>query len=241
MSEPLPVHNENERKVRARKNLTYLLLFSIVMFFAALTSAYVVSKGSADYWVQFPIPAAFYWSTALILVSSLTIQLALVAAKRGQGGRSAVLLLITLLLGVGFTWSQFKGWGTLVENGYNLVSKVMGAKGAYGTDFTIVHKGAPLELVDGNYFDSSDVQHIRPLNAEMDEYKNTASSYFYVLTGAHWVHLLAGLIALVFMAVKALLGRYSAQDHTGLWQGALYWHFLAGLWVYLLSFLAFVH
>lgn len=241
MSEPIPELNEKERKFRARKNLTYLLLFSIVMFFAALTSAYVVSKGSADYWVVFRIPKAFYWSTGLIVVSSLTIQLALMAAKRGQGRRSAVLLLITLVLGVGFTWSQFKGWGELVDNGYNLVSKVMGGKGAYGTDYTILHKGVPLERVDGNYFSPDDVEHVRPLNAEMDEYKNTASSYFYVLTGAHWVHLLVGLVAVAVMAVMALLGRYTAEDHTGLWQGTLYWHFLAGLWVYLLSFLAFVH
>jgi cytochrome c oxidase subunit 3 len=242
MSEPVDTTpSETERMFRARKNLTYLLLFSIVMFFAGLSSAYVVSKGSTDYWVTFRIPKAFYYSTAIILASSLSIQLALVMAKRGKGRATAGLLVLTLALGIGFTWSQFKGWGELIDNGYNVVGKVMNAKGTYGTDFTILRKGLPLELADSSYYAADDPQHTRPLNAEIDEYKNTASSYFYILTAAHWIHLLVGLIALVFMAVNALLGRYTAEDHVGLWQGTLYWHFLAGLWVYLLSFLAFVH
>lgn len=242
MSEPTTIApDENERKFRARKNLTYLLLFSIVMFFMALSSAYVVSKGSTDYWVSFRIPKAFYYSTAVILLSSVAIQLALGAAKRGQGRAAAGWLAITLVLGLGFTWSQFKGWDELMDKGYYMVSRVMGGKGTYGTDFTILRKGVPMAFADGSYYAADDAAHARPLNAEMEDYKNTASSYFYILTWAHWVHLLVGLIAVVVMTVKALLGRYSAGDHVGLWQGTLYWHFLAALWVYLLSFLAFVH
>jgi heme/copper-type cytochrome/quinol oxidase subunit 3 len=43
------------------------------------------------------------------------------------------------------------------------------------------------------------------------------------------------------MLGMALRARYTKEDHVGLWAGAMYWHFLGGLWVYLLLFLLFVH
>jgi cytochrome c oxidase subunit III len=238
---------EEEARIRARRTLTSFMLFAIVMFFAALLSAYVVSKGSTDYWVRFSLPKVFWVSTAIILVSSVTAQLALRSARVGQGRASALLLGLTLVLGLAFTWTQFKGWGQLFERGYALMSRVKSIQGTYGTDYSITRRDAltgndiPLELVSGEYFRVDDPQHTRPLNAEMDEFKNTAGSYFYVLTYAHWAHLVGGLIALLVMGVKAFLGRYSPQRHVGLWAGVLYWHFLTGLWVAILSFLAFVH
>ena len=78
---------ELQRKVRTRKLVTYLIVFAIVMFFAGLTSAYVVSM-SSGYWVDITLPAAFYVSTAAILLSSVFVQLALVAARSGASNSS---------------------------------------------------------------------------------------------------------------------------------------------------------
>ena len=75
----------------------------------------------------------------------------------------------------------------------------------------------------------------------IEDYQNTASSYFYILTVGHWVHLAGGLVVLMVLTFKALRGRYSPENHTGIWQGTMYWHFLGGLWVYLLLLIAFVH
>ena len=55
------------------------------------------------------------------------------------------------------------------------------------------------------------------------------------------VNVLFGLLAIAIMVVMAMRGRYTATDHVGLWAGATYWHFLGGLWIYLLLFLLFVH
>lgn len=232
---------EAQARTRARRTLTWFLLFAISMFFAALLSAYVVSKGSTDYWVHFNIPTIFLFSTGLIIVSSITAQLALIAAGKGRGGAVPGLLLATLVLGLGFTWTQFKGWNTLFEEGYALISRLGSIEGTYGVDYTITRRGAALDKVGDSYFLVSDTQHARPLNAEMDEFKNTASSYFYVLTYTHWLHVLGGLLALVVMLFKAVRRRYPAGAHVGLWAGVMYWHFLAGLWVLILSFLTFVH
>lgn len=229
-----------DRAFRTRKLVTYLFIGAIVMFFAGLTSAYVVSK-SGGYWVHIRIPTAFYYSTAAILLSSVFAQLALVNARKGAKGPIPALVGITLVLGVVFTWSQFKGWGELVDRGMHVVGKVLMANGEYGVDYSFSKDGRQLILENGNFYLPDDVAGANPLNADLEEHMNTSSSYFYVLTAAHLAHLAFGLLSLAVMLVMAVMGRYSSKDHDGLWAGVVYWHFLGGLWVYLLLFLGFVH
>lgn len=62
---------------------------------------------------------------------------------------------------------------------------------------------------------------------------NLHSGFFYVLTGAHGLHLLGGVIALGYVFRQALLNRYTPGQHESLKLAATYWHFLDGLWVYL--------
>lgn len=242
MSEATIATTERDNKVRARKNLTYLLLFAIVMFFAALSSAYVVSKSSTDYWLSFRVPKAFYYSTATILVSSLTVQMALMTVRKGNGRGAALWLTITLMLGVAFSFSQFSGWAELASRKMSLVTdKITMTQGVYGVDYTITRKGIPLVQVDGQFYLPDDAAHAKPLNAEMADFWNASSGYFYVLTVGHWIHLLGGLIMLLILSIRAFLRRYNAAYHTGVWQGAIYWHFLGGLWVYLLLFISLAH
>lgn len=230
----------HQRKIRSRKLITYLILFAIVMFFAGLTSAYVVSMTNA-YWVDFEIPSAFYWSTAFILLSSVFIQMALGAAKKDRKKSIVPLLVITLILGIAFTVSQFSGWGELVEKGNYVTGNFEQMKGEYGVDYRIMKGEQVLEKVGEQFFLPDDINRERPMNSELREQRNTSSSYFYALTGAHLGHLGFGLVSLVVMVVMGIMMKYSANDHVGLWAGTMYWHFLGGLWVYLLLFLAFIH
>jgi cytochrome c oxidase subunit 3 len=66
---------------------------------------------------------------------------------------------------------------------------------------------------------------------------NPHSSFFYLLTGVHGVHLLGGILALDYLLLRtwrrnqdagALSKRQTATDVTG-----IYWHFMGGLWVFL--------
>lgn len=233
---------EAQRSVRSRKLITYLLLFAIVMFFAGLTSAYLVSRSSADYWVIIALPQAFYFSTAFILLGSTTMYGALWAARRGKRSLILPMLGMTLLLGIGFGRYQWQGWSELHEKGnFFSFSNVLQPSGMYGTDYLIEMNGVPLVNEGGQFFLPDDVARTRPLNADMAEQVNGASQYLYMLTWAHFAHVAFGFLSLVVMLVMAGLGRYTTTDHVGLWAGGLYWHFLGGLWVYLLLFLLFVH
>lgn len=61
-----------------------------------------------------------------------------------------------------------------------------------------------------------------------------ASSFFYVLTAAHAFHLLGGVTALVYVDVQALRLRLGPAKRTAIDVSAIFWHFLDGVWLYLM-------
>ena len=63
---------------------------------------------------------------------------------------------------------------------------------------------------------------------------NPSSSFFYLLTGAHGVHLAGGLIALYYITLEAWRYRLGPAKRTLVEVTAIYWHFMDGLWIYIL-------
>ncbi|MBL7471991.1 cytochrome c oxidase subunit 3 [Robertkochia sediminum] len=110
--------NFQEKNARAKKMMLWFGMISIAMMFAGLTSAYVVSKSRPDWLQDFQIPAAFFYSTAAIVLSSLTFHLAGKAIKKEERQKSNVLLGITLALGLAFVVLQFVGFGEVIDAGY---------------------------------------------------------------------------------------------------------------------------
>lgn len=68
--------------------------------------------------------------------------------------------------------------------------------------------------------------------------QSLAAFGFYVLTFLHAVHVLAGLVPLVFIAVRAYRGRYGTGDYEGIHLVGMYWHFLAVTWIAIFAVLA---
>jgi cytochrome c oxidase subunit 3 len=66
---------------------------------------------------------------------------------------------------------------------------------------------------------------------------NPSSSFFYLLTGAHALHLLGGLAALLYLTFEAWRYRLGPAKRTMVEVTALYWHFMDGLWIYILALL----
>lgn len=67
-----------------------------------------------------------------------------------------------------------------------------------------------------------------------------ASSYLYLITGFHVLHLLAGLISLIVVSVKSVLEKYNSDNYLGVELSIIYWHFLGALWIYLFLFLKYI-
>jgi len=176
-------------KIATGKVLLWLGIGSIVMIFAGLTSGLIVREAEGN-WISIVMPPAFYFSTAVILLSSLTMQGAVMAIKKNNFNSSKTYLIITLGLGLAFIFSQFLGYNSLVN------------QGVFFTGGT------------------------------------ASASFFYAITGLHLAHLLGGLLSLIYVNGKTIMGKYNADNYLGMSLCGMYWHFLDGLWIYLFLFLS---
>ncbi len=104
------------KKIHPHKFTLWVGLGSIVMMFAGLTSAYIV-KGSQPDWATVEMPKLFYYSTAAIIASSITIQMALKAFKERNMMMYRRLITFTALLGTLFITLQILGFNQLWNSG----------------------------------------------------------------------------------------------------------------------------
>lgn len=111
--------NEHKR-IHPHKFTMWVAIGSIVMAFAGLTSAYIVKKNQSS-WLEFDLPMVFWYSTVVILVSSLTMHLAAKAFKAREMGRYRSLMTVTAALGILFIVLQYLGFVELEANNIALV------------------------------------------------------------------------------------------------------------------------
>ena len=141
MEEPKPT-----LAMQPKKFALWLFIVSIVMLFAALTSAYIVKQSDGN-WLSFELPSAFVLSTVIIALSSVTMHLAYKAARKDELGKVKTMLLSTVVLGILFLFTQYYSWSQLVENNVYFVSNY--ASGSFIYVFTGLHG---VHLVSGLVF-----------------------------------------------------------------------------------------
>jgi len=95
---------------------------AIIMMFAALTSAYIV-RHSQQNWLEFQLPKVFWYSTAVIIISSITMHLSLKAFRARERMRYRFLLGITAFLGVLFAVLQIIGFYDLYSRGIQIIGE----------------------------------------------------------------------------------------------------------------------
>ena len=99
-----------------------LALVAILMFFMALTSAYIVRKGLGGDWQPVPLPAVLWANTGILLLSSLTIELARRQLSRANSPGFRLWWALTTALGIAFLAGQLLAWRQLVAAGAFLKS-----------------------------------------------------------------------------------------------------------------------
>jgi cytochrome c oxidase subunit III len=118
--------------------LLAIAIGSMIMLFAGLTSAYVVRHGEGN-WQALTLPFQFYLSTAVILISSLTMNLALIKIKKNDYKASSTFLLYTFGLGFIFLGMQFSGWSNMIGSGVYFTGKNANASGSFFYMLTALH------------------------------------------------------------------------------------------------------
>lgn len=113
-------------KIAPQKFALYVACASIMMMFAAFTSAYIVRQAAGN-WLEFRLPNLFFVSTGVILLSSLTLQLSYQYFKQLKVQLYRGFLLITFALGLLFVVLQYQGWQAMYDIGIELTGNPSGA------------------------------------------------------------------------------------------------------------------
>jgi cytochrome c oxidase subunit III len=122
-----------QTKMPPHKLLLWVAIGSILMMFAAFTSAYVVRR-SAGNWYEFKLPDIFFLNTAVIVLSSITLHLSYTAFKQKKEQPYKMWLVVTFVLGLLFVVLQYKGWEAL---------------NAMGATFTVNPSSSFIYLISG--------------------------------------------------------------------------------------------
>jgi cytochrome c oxidase subunit III len=128
MSSEFKIIEESKKtlSMNPKKFAMWLFIASVIMLFAAWTSAYIVRRAEGN-WVYFDLPSLFTYTTVLILLSSVTMQWAYFAAKKDNLEMVKIAVGITAVLGVSFLIGQFIAWKELVNQSIHLVGNPSGS------------------------------------------------------------------------------------------------------------------
>ncbi len=206
--------NFGERLRRYRLGLI-VGLAAVVMLFVSLTSAYIVRQGLGT-WDMASNRYVSDWKP-------LSLPLALLITNT------------VLLLASSFTIEKARR-AALQEAAVAPVTAMPGI----AEDRQKPAPWLPLTLVLGLGFLTGQLLAWREL-ARRGFYLATSpsSSFFYVLTGMHALHLLGGMVALFYSALIVFRSRALERRRIVLDVTAWYWHFMALLWLYIFALLKF--
>jgi len=197
----------------------FFALAAVVMLFVSFTSAYIVRQGvgtwsdaSARYvtdWQPISLPPILWVNTIILLASSFTLAVARRVLSRNLQRNAA-------------PTSGMSSTEAPIVNGQRSIPW-LGITVVLGAGFLV-----------GQLLAWSEMRHLGIFVRS-----NPSSSFFYVLTGAHGLHLLGGVLALGYASLTSLLckpleTRFLVVDVT-----ALYWHFMDFLWIYIFALLHF--
>lgn len=132
------------RQIHPHKFTLWVAMGSILMMFAALTSAYIVKKNQSS-WLEFDLPEIFNYSTVVMLLSSVTVYLSVRAFKAGKMGNYRALVTVTAILGVLFIVMQWTGFKDLEAQDIALT----GSKSNSAASFLLVITGIHMVHVLG--------------------------------------------------------------------------------------------
>ncbi len=105
---------EQPISMHPKKFALWLFLVTVLMVFAALTSAYIVRQAEGN-WLEYELPEIFWITSGIVLLSSVSVQAAYFAAKKDNFLGLRIWMVLTVLLGIAFLVGQWYSWVALVD------------------------------------------------------------------------------------------------------------------------------
>ncbi len=181
-SGPVPAAAGTDRIGMSGPKIGLAVFLAVVgALFALFISAYFMRMEQSD-WRSVPLPRILWLNTSLLVLSSVSLQCALIAARDSDSGAVKFGLVTAGLTAMGFLTGQLIAWQELTSGGYVVSS-------------------------------------------------NPANGFFYLITGAHGLHIVGGLVALGRTTGAAWRDMPMDQLRSRIDLCALYWHFLLLVWL----------
>ncbi len=114
---------DQRKKIHPHKFTMWIAIASIIMMFAGLTSAYIVKRSQAN-WISFELPDIFWYSTIVIVLSSVALYFAQLFLKNRNSAKYKLLIATAFVLGLAFVAMQYIGFTQLWKNGFTLTNNV---------------------------------------------------------------------------------------------------------------------
>ena len=128
-----------DKQERAKKMMLWFGIISLVMSFAGLTSAFIVSSSREDWLVNAMLPSAFTYSTLIIVLSSVLLFFAKQSFKNNKSVITSLLLIGAFVLGIVFIYSQIQGFNQIIKSGYNFTGPTSNITISYIYVIAVVH------------------------------------------------------------------------------------------------------
>ncbi|MFA5010903.1 MAG: cytochrome c oxidase subunit 3 [Ignavibacteria bacterium] len=141
-------------------------------------------------------------NTILLLTSSLTVVIAIIALRRNQKTFSIYMLMFTVVAGGAFLVNKYFEWSAKFHHG-------------------IYPKG--------------------PAMADMSDGENIFFGLYYVMTGLHALHIVVGLVFILFMVYFIKKDKQTADNNQRLENAGLYWHLVDIIWIFLFPLFYLIH
>jgi cytochrome c oxidase subunit III len=193
----------------------WLFLVTEIMFFGGMFCAYLIYRlahfndfAAASSSLSIKLGAG---NTVVLLLSSLTVVLAVNAAQRGKRKLLVFYLIATIVLGVTF----------------------LGVKAVEYHDKFVEHHvpGPNFNFVEEHTTGHDELPPVNQQHAQM------FFSLYFVMTGMHAIHMIIGVGLFAVLAVLAWKGHYDQNYNTPIENAGLYWHFVDVVWIYLFPLL----
>jgi len=105
---------EQPISMHPKKFALWLFMVTVVMIFAALTSAYIVRQAEGN-WLEYDLPQVFWFTSGIVVLSSLFLHWAYISAKKDNLSQLRIGMSMAVLLGIVFLVGQWYSWVALVD------------------------------------------------------------------------------------------------------------------------------
>lgn len=225
-----------EQQYEGNKLGMWAFLLTEILFFSGLFVAYSVLR--SNYPDIFMFGSKFLnttlgaTNTVVLLVSSFTAATAVRNAQLGETGKLKMNLLITLLCAGTFMGIKY------VEYSHKYHAGLLWG----GNSHSLFNPEAPYvphgDHAEDYHVIKDQVDHLPP--AERDMFMRNMGRFFgvyFCLTGLHGIHVLIGMIVISWLLRRASRGDFGPDNFTAVDLGALYWHLVDLIWIFLFPLL----